>query len=135
MSETKGHYRLKNLLRLLLLFGGMLIACAPKQTLSDIIIPENIIQPDSIVEIICDLQIAEALLNDMKMKGQQTDSTGIKMFEAIFQKYHTTKETYQTSIRFYENNLLVYDEIYTRVITRLTQKQTELNSTRPEPPE
>jgi len=115
---------IRNPLALLLLLP-LFFSCSPKQELSDKKVPENIIQPDSMVAILVDIQLAEAVLRDLKRVGQYEDNKATTSFEKVFIKHNTTKEEYEESIAYYEQNLEIYEKIYESVITRLSQIQTE----------
>ena len=104
-----------------------LFSCAPKQDLSDRKVPDKIIQPDSMVDIIVDMQLAEGILREMKQTGKYEQDAAITSFERVFSKYNINKEEYDESIAYYEQNLDVYQKIYESVITRLSQIQTETN--------
>jgi hypothetical protein len=105
------------------------VSCAPKQEISDKKVPHGIILPDTMAAIITDLQIAEASLRQQKMDGKATDSIAKQAFETIFVKYKISREDLEKSTAYYQDNLETYEAIYSSVITRLTQIQTEINST------
>lgn len=111
-----------SLLPILLLFS-----CAPKEDLSDKEVPVTIIQPDSMVELIVDMQLTEAVLREYRMIGKYEDSLAKTSFEQVFIKHNTTREEYEESISFYKQNLETYKNIYEEVITRLSQLQSEIS--------
>jgi hypothetical protein len=105
------------------------VSCAPKQEISDKKVPHGIILPDTMAAIITDLQIVESSLRQQKMDGKATDSIAKQAFEMIFIKYRISREDLEKSTAYYQDNLETYEAIYSSVITRLTQIQTEINST------
>lgn len=105
------------------------VSCAPKQEISDKKVPNGIILPDTMAAIITDLQIAESSLRQQKIDGKATDSIAKQAFEMIFVKYKISREDLEKSTAYYQDNLDTYEAIYSSVITRLTQIQTEINST------
>lgn len=114
---------------MIIFFILIFISCSPKQDLVSKNVPSGIIQPDTMAAIIVDLQVAEAALRQMKNNGQVTDSIVNKAFELIFIKHKITQDELKKSTAYYQENLDNYDMIYSNVITRLTQLQTEINST------
>jgi hypothetical protein len=115
---------------ILLLFISTLLvfSCAPKEDLSDEKVPANIIQPDSMVGLIVDMQLTESVLREHRMTGKFDDSLAIATFEKVFAKHNTNKEKFEESISFYKQNLKLYEKIYESVITRLSQLQTEVGT-------
>lgn len=104
----------------------LIFSCAPEQELSDEKIPETIIQPDSMVSIIVDMQLAESVLREYRRIGKYEDSLAIVTFEKVFIRHNINKEKYEESITFYKQNLNTYEKIYEKVITRLSQIQSEV---------
>jgi len=112
-----------SLLPILLLFS-----CAPKEEFSDKDVPVSIIQPDSMVELIVDMQLTEAVLREYRMIGKYDDSIAAISFEQVFIKHNITREKYEESITFYKKNLETYESIYEEVITRLSLLQSEISA-------
>ena len=106
----------------------LLFSCAPKQDLSEKNVPENIIRPDSMVVIIVDMQLAEAVLQEMRRTGKFEESIAITSFKKIFTNHNISKEKYEKSIAYYEQNLETYEKIYEKVITRLSQLRAEVKN-------
>lgn len=114
---------------LALLFSlALLSSCSPKQELSDEKVPETIIQPDSMVNLIVDMQLGESVLREYRRVGKYEDSLAIVTFEKVFVKHNTSKEKYMESLSFYKQNLNTYQKIYEKVITRLSQIQAEVTT-------
>jgi predicted RNase H-like nuclease (RuvC/YqgF family) len=107
-----------------------LFSCTPQENLSDEKVPGTIIQPDSMVSIIVDMQLVESVLRENKRVGKYEDSIAIVSFEKVFIKHNTSKEKYEESIAFYKQNLNTYKKIYESVITRLSQIQSEVNTSK-----
>jgi hypothetical protein len=104
----------------------ILQSCSPKQELSAKVVPAGIIQPDSMAVILADLQVAESMLHQMERNDQFTDSLVHPVFEKVFLKHKITSDELKKSTAYYEQHLDIYEEIYTKVITQLTQIQTEI---------
>lgn len=111
---------------LILLF--MFIACAPSGEEQSRKIPSDIIQPDAMAAIIVDIQIAEAILRENKRIGTHTDDQTVNYLTEVFEKQNITREQFNESTRFYEKNIDLYEKVYEKVITQLTQRQTELSN-------
>ncbi len=117
--------RILNLLLLttaLTLFFG----CSPKKEVSELDIPAHIIPPDSMTMIIADLQYTEAILREHKRIGQDNEVRSAKYMKELFEKFQVSPTRYKQSIAFYEQNQDAYYQIYTDVVSLLSQKETEL---------
>ncbi len=123
-------YLKRSFLPIIVFMVFIISSCSPKQEISSKKNPKGIIQPDTMVVILTDLQLAEAKLHILERDGKLTDSLTNEIFRTIFIKHNITKIELQKSTAFYEENLGVYEEIYSKVITRLSQLQTELTNTK-----
>jgi hypothetical protein len=106
----------------------MLHACAPPKDKAEKHIPREIIQFDSMVDIIVDMQLAEATLHDMKLTGKYNDSLAALAFEKIFAQYHIDKKRYEKSREFYNENLDLNEKIYEKVIEKITRLKDEIDN-------
>lgn len=109
------------------LLAAIITACSTDEEGRQRKIPDNILQPGAMVAIIADIQIAEAVLRERRQTGQYQDQHALDLMNSVFEKHGVSREKYRESLRFYENNLEIYEQIYEDVITLLTQKQTELS--------
>jgi len=119
---------MKKYLYYLLLMVLATISCSPKNQISEIRIPPNIIPPDTMIRFIADLQYTEAVLREYNRHGQDNDVRTEKYMMQLFEKHHLSPERYKQSIAFYEQNQDVYYEIYKDVVSRLTQLQSEIKT-------
>jgi hypothetical protein len=119
---------MRNNIVILIFLLAFAISCSPKKEISDLEIPPGILPLDSMVMIVTDMQIAEATLREFKRLGKDEDQRTEKFYAQVFDKYQLNPEKYKSSIAFYEQHLTAHHQIYTDVITRLTQIQTELNN-------
>lgn len=110
------------ILVILTVFSG----CSPAEDGKSRKVPADLLQPDEFAEIVADIQIVEAILRDQKRFGQYDDTKAVDLMDEIFEKRGTTREKFFESQRFYEKNLDLYEQVYEKVITLLTQRQTEL---------
>ena len=121
-------HQMKRLFLLIFVPILLLCSCAPKEDLSSEKVPENIIQPDSMVDVIVDMQLIEAVMREHRLTGKFEDSLAIVSFEKVFVKHNTNKEKFEESLSFYKQNLQLYEKIYENVITRLSQIQSEVST-------
>lgn len=74
------------------------------------------------------MQLAEAVLREMRRIGKYEENIAVTSFEKIFTKHNISKEKYEESITYYEQNLEIYENIYEKVITKLSQLQAEVKN-------
>lgn len=113
------------------ILSTVVISCSPNEEGKLRKVPDKILQPKAMVAIIADIQIAEAVLREHRQTGQYQDQHAVDLMNSVFEKHAVTREKFNESLRFYENNLEIYEQIYEDVITLLTQKQTELSVPKP----
>jgi hypothetical protein len=88
-------------------------------------IPADIIQPDSLVQVLTDVHILQAT---MQLGYPQTDSatTSQKAFEALWKKHHITESDYQKDMKFYSYHPELLDSVYDKVLSNLAEQKAEL---------
>lgn len=92
--------------------------------------PSTIIAENEMVEIIAQLEIAQAHL---KIKSASLDNAYIKSnyqqanFEPIFKKYSITEKEFNNSLKYYAAQPKKMEAIYTKVIVILSEKQAQFH--------
>lgn len=110
---------------LALLIFLLIFSCAPGEKKSVVNIPSNIIPPDSMVLILADMQVTEAVLREYQRTGREDAARNERYYHQIFEKYELSNERYQQSITFYEQNPDLYFEIYKDIVSLLTKMQAD----------
>ncbi len=107
-----------------ILFIFLILSCSLEQ--KKISIPDSIISQDSMVHILTDVHIQEAIMNQYSMEGRHMKINPLKQYQLIFDKYNISKERYDSSYQFYLDNPTLLNKIYENVVIELTKKQTEI---------
>jgi hypothetical protein len=102
----------------------LLVSCSPGKEPTENTVPAEIIQPDSMVNILTEIHIAEAILREVKADSKHKEKKAEVYFAEIFEKHKVTRDQYEKSIEFYQQRLDIYKDIYEEVITLLSQKQS-----------
>lgn len=110
---------------ILALAATFLVSCTFDEQKDVVAGSAKVIAPDSIVNIITEIHLAEAMLREMKTDLKQKEKTAEGLYAEIFKKHAITREQYEKSIEYYQQHLDEYQDIYERVITLLSQKQSE----------
>jgi len=93
--------------------------------------PANLIQRDTMVNIIVDLRLMDAILVVKQRKGER-DINDLKYYlnNSILTKYNITRPQFDSSFVYYQSDLKVIDEIFAVAITKLTLMKSD---SEPEP--
>ncbi|NOX47876.1 MAG: DUF4296 domain-containing protein [Chlorobi bacterium] len=88
--------------------------------------PDNLIPRDEMVDVIVDMHLYDAIIwKEQKTKMKKIQVEKLFLYESILEKYHITKEQFESSMGFYQSDLEVLDEIYADVITKLSKMKSE----------
>lgn len=79
------------------------------------------------VDILTDIQIVEAKLTFETRSSISFEQLSKKYYESVFAKYNISREEFEESMHYYENNIEEMNNIYSDVITKLSQVQSETN--------
>lgn len=104
----------------------MFAACAPSSSEDELIIPQDILQPGEMVDVLTDMQLAEGALMLKRSHGQPYKKDQERYFNLVFEKHGITQEYFEESLSFYKNHLFKLDEIYNKVIKNLESLRKEV---------
>lgn len=88
--------------------------------------PYGLIQKDSLVNILVDVEIAEATLRHKQSSGHQIGKLREAYYRTIFLDHNVTRAQYDSSMAWYRKDIKTMDEIYEKVISRLSVKESEV---------
>ncbi|GAB4448161.1 MAG: hypothetical protein Fur0028_03190 [Bacteroidales bacterium] len=106
----------KNRLVVIFLAFSLLFSCSRKQKE----IPSEIIQQDSLVNIIVDIHLADAILLNPLTQSKISDISSNRLYKTVLDKYGISRERFNKSIDFYAETPAVLDSIYDKVIEQLS---------------
>lgn len=105
-------------------------ACSPKKEVSETNIPPGIIPPDSMTIVISEMQVTEAILREFKRRGSYNEDRAVVFYNQTFEKLGITSERYKKSLAFYEQHQETYYEIYMDVVSRISEMQAEITTSK-----
>jgi len=115
---------MKNLIKyitfLTLLFS--FVSCEEKQKE----IPSNVISQEKLVEVITEIELAQALIK-LKFANQDTINSQ-QLFEEVYNNFEITEENYNKSLSYYSQDPKLLEEMYVKVINNLSIRQTEFQN-------
>jgi hypothetical protein len=88
--------------------------------------PEDLIPRDEMVDVIVDMHLYDAIIwKKQKNKIKKIQFDKFFLYESILEKYHISREQFESSMSYYQSDLEVLDEIYADVITKLSILKSE----------
>ena len=101
------------------------VSCSVKKQ-EQVEVPSDLLQEDSMVALLVDINIMEASMNLMMVENR-TDSTrqDTAVWEDILQKHRLTAQQYEKNIAFYAQHPELLDKVYGEVLNELSKKQAE----------
>ncbi|MBR6334293.1 MAG: DUF4296 domain-containing protein [Bacteroidales bacterium] len=102
-------------------------SCHKKQVVAEK--PENLINRKTMVQVLTDSYIAEALVYATldSMSLPETDNLIRASYKEIFDRYHITKDQFVTSIEYYISDKEVIEKMMEEVLTNLSLMKQNSN--------
>jgi len=97
------------------------ISCTNNKT-----IPSDILPEDSLVKIIVDMHLGDAILLQPKVQSLPYVINKQEFYFFILKKHSLTKETFEKNMNYYVDHPEEYDLIYEKVIEELSTIQGNL---------
>lgn len=89
-------------------------------------IPKDLLSEDTLIQVIVDMHIADAILIEPSVQQKQMVINKNKFYNTILNKHSLTSEEFQKNLNFYSDNPEKFDKIYERVIEELSVIQGTL---------
>ena len=113
---------------LILLLSGSLTACHKHKTISG----KDFIERDVLVNVLVDIHLMDAITQDQKF-NRKYDADSVDMLSPIFEKYHVTRQMFDTTMYEYSRNPELLDGVYNDVLIRLNVMLDENSKVEEEP--
>lgn len=102
------------LLALLLLAG--LGACGKKDRVKE---PKPLLSEQQMVDLLSDVYVVEAMLNQKKAAGQQIDSLTCAYYDQLFEHFGITDSILEANMTYYTRHPEILERIMDSVVVRL----------------
>jgi len=114
-----------NIMRCFLVFALVSIGLLGCHKHTSTKIPADIIQPDSLVQVLTDVHILQAT---MQLGYNQKDSinNSQQAFQSLWKKHHMTQSEYEKDMKFYSYHPDLLDSVYEKVLSNLGEQKAEL---------
>lgn len=107
----------------LLVFLAVLSGCTTK---TDMTVPDNIIPPDKMVDIMVDINLTDAIHNIGKVRSQYSTE---ELYKGVYKKHGISRRAFDESMRYYSQHHPKLTVIYERVEKKLKRMEKELEET------
>ena len=116
---------------LALFFAMSFVACSESEKEENQIKidkPSPFVERDEIVDLIVDLELAEAAIKRMASYGESTAKTTSFYYDYMFEKWGITFEQYNDIINYYSQDPVEMENIYADVISKLSEMQSKVRN-------
>ncbi len=86
-------------------------------------IPEEVLTPDKMVEVLIDLQLLEGYFSQQNLPRDSAGPLFNRYEKELFQKHQIADSTYRNSFKFYSRHPPLMDKIYERVVDSLSLRE------------
>ncbi len=87
--------------------------------------PANLIPRDEIVNVIVDMHLYDAAIKEKQKKHRDILKSKYYLYQTVMEKYNITREQFESSLKYYQQDLDDYDKIYDDVIEKLSKMKAE----------
>ena len=115
-------------IRILILLTVIIAACQSSPTKERVKKPHHFLKQDEMVEITVDFRLTEAAIRQLAGYGEDTKILSKYYYRHLLEKYKLTATDYEENLKYYSDHPDKLHQIYSRVLARLTEIQTELST-------
>ncbi len=109
------------------IFIALLLSSCYTENKPEVKPPEKLLSEDIIIDILTDIQLAEGIIvNRRSSKTTVPKSFKDSIYQVIFDHYQITARELNENLDYYNNDPEQMEEIYEEVLSRLSQKETEI---------
>lgn len=101
-----------------LFFSFSIFGCS-----NDEVIPEGIVVQDKMIEILIDMELAQAKIKFVMANENNGLKDNYHYFNEVFNKHQISREEFNTNLEYYCSQPLVMQDLYVEVIERLSEQQ------------
>ena len=89
--------------------------------------PDDLIPREAMIDIIVDMHLFDAIIwKNQKIKPKSIQQKKHHLYKSILEKHNISREQFESSMKFYQSDLAVFDEIYADAITKLSKMKAEV---------
>lgn len=88
--------------------------------------PDNLISIDSMVPILIDIHIADALLSDIRLHDKDLRDSTRSYYNYVFKKHEISRMQFDSSMRYYGESPKILLDIYDEVLKQMSITEGKL---------
>jgi hypothetical protein len=109
------------------LFIAVLLTSCYTENRPEVNPPDKLLSEEVIINMLTDIQLAEGIIVDQRSaKTNVSRSFKDSLYQVIFDHYQVTAQELNENLDYYNNNPEQMEDIYEEVLSRLSQKETEI---------
>ena len=102
----------------------LVMACKEKS----VPVPEEVIQKDKMKTILIDIHVADAVAETKAQAGMNEKLLTEEYHQQIFKNHQVTQQLFVESMKFYESNPKLLDEMYAGIQDELSKREAKQTS-------
>lgn len=115
------------IIRVIALLSFIFILACTSKLESDAPPPDDLIPRDTMISIMIDFRLMDAsLIQDQRQANAKIYDLKYYRYLSILDNYNISREQFQSSFDYYQNDLNVIDEMFAESINRLKQMKDEI---------
>jgi hypothetical protein len=104
----------------------LLFDCCTQKFGQEITPPEDLIPREKMVDVIVDLKLFDAaIVLEQKYKTSTINESKFYLYNSVIQKHGITRQQFESSLYYYQQDLDVMDKIFEEVITKLNKLKSQ----------
>ena len=92
-----------------------LVGCSTKTEING----KEFVPRDELVDMLVDLHLVDGMTNDRKFYRSYEDVDSVDLLGPILEKYHVSKQMFDTTMYEYSRYPEIFDKVYNDVLTKL----------------
>lgn len=108
----------------ILFLAILMISCTAKKE-THIEKPEHFLDEETFFNVVLDARITEGIIRNTVSYGKAPEEVSKFYYDKLFHKYGISAKDYQENLAYYSKDPEKIHEIYAKVVTRLTEIQSE----------
>lgn len=115
---------------ILIILLVIISACSNENSEERIKKPSHFLKQDEMIDVTVDFRLTEAAIRQMAGYGEDTKKLSKYYYNKVLKKHHLTADEYNANLIFYTKKPEQLHQIYSRVVARITEIQSELSTQR-----
>jgi len=113
--------------KILIILFVIITGCSNEDSKERIKKPSHFLKQDEMVDVTVDFRLTEAAIRQMAGYGEDSKKLTKYFYDKVLKKHHLTAKEYNDNLIYYTKNPEQLHQIYSRVVARITEIQTELS--------